>query len=168
MKLTAEIESEKVTLDFERDGDSVVADVDGRRYELSVREPEAGVYLLIAEGHVYECRVERDAAQPVLLHVHTVSHAYDITMTDPKRLRAGQRAGAQADRAAQVVAPMPGKVVRVLVEQGAAVEAGQGVVVVEAMKMQNELKSPRAGLVVELRASVGATVNAGELLAVIE
>jgi len=69
---------------------------------------------------------------------------------------------------AQVAAPMPGKVVRVLVERGQAVEAGAGLVVVEAMKMQNELKSPKSGTVVELRVEAGATVNAGELLAVIE
>jgi biotin carboxyl carrier protein len=63
---------------------------------------------------------------------------------------------------------MPGKVVRVLVEQGASVEAGQGLVVVEAMKMQNEMKSPRAGRVTELHAQAGATVNTGDLLAIIE
>jgi biotin carboxyl carrier protein len=63
---------------------------------------------------------------------------------------------------------MPGKVVRVLVEAGQAVEAGQGVVVVEAMKMQNELKSPKAGAVAEVRVEPGATVNAGDVLVVIE
>jgi biotin carboxyl carrier protein len=63
---------------------------------------------------------------------------------------------------------MPGKVVRVLVEEGATVEAGAGLVVVEAMKMQNELKSPKAGTVTELRAREGTTVNAGDVLAVIE
>ena len=63
---------------------------------------------------------------------------------------------------------MPGKVVRVLVERGQEVEAGAGLVVVEAMKMQNELKSPKAGTVVELRAAPGATVNAGDVLVVIE
>jgi len=63
---------------------------------------------------------------------------------------------------------MPGKVVRVLVEAGQQVEVGQGVVVVEAMKMQNEMKSPKAGTVAEIRAEAGATVNAGDVLAVIE
>jgi biotin carboxyl carrier protein len=168
MKLTAEIESEKHSLDFKRDGERVVADIDGRSYELVVREPEAGVYLLIADGHVYECRVERDASQTALVHVHTGNRAYAITMTDPKRLRAAQSAGAQSDGSAQVLAVMPGKIVRVLVEKGASIEAGQGIVVVEAMKMQNELKSPRAGCVVELKATSGATVNAGDVLAVIE
>lgn len=168
MKLTAEIENEKHALEVKRDGERVVADVDGRRYELEVREPEPGVYLLIADGRVYECRVEREAAQPSLVHVHTGNQAYAVKLIDPKRLRAGQSAGAQADGAAQVVAVMPGKIVRVLVEQGESIEAGQGIVVVEAMKMQNEMKSPRAGRVAELQATPGATVNAGDVLAVIE
>jgi biotin carboxyl carrier protein len=63
---------------------------------------------------------------------------------------------------------MPGKIVRVLVEVGARVETGTGIVVVEAMKMQNEMKSPKAGQVVSIRAEPGATVNAGDVLAVIE
>jgi biotin carboxyl carrier protein len=168
MKLTAEIENEQQSLDLKREGERVVADVDGRRYELVAREPERGIYLLLADGHVYECRVERDAAEPTLVHVHTGKQSYAVKLTDPKRLRAGQSAGAQADGAAQVIAVMPGKVVRVLVEQGATIEAGQGIVVVEAMKMQNEMKSPRAGRVVELQAKPGATVNAGDVLAVIE
>jgi biotin carboxyl carrier protein len=66
------------------------------------------------------------------------------------------------------VALMPGKVVRVLVEEKAEVEAGQGVIVVEAMKMQNEIKSPKQGTVVKIVAEVGASVNAGDVLAVIE
>ena len=71
-------------------------------------------------------------------------------------------------RVLQIVASMPGKVVRVLVEVGAKVEAGDGIVVVEAMKMQNEMKSPKAGLVTSLTATPGATVNAGDVLAEIE
>jgi biotin carboxyl carrier protein len=63
---------------------------------------------------------------------------------------------------------MPGKVVRFLVEENARVEAGQGVVVVEAMKMQNEIKSPKAGIVVKLAVAAGAAVNAGDVLAIVE
>ena len=91
-----------------------------------------------------------------------------MALSDPKHLRGARVvAGHDAGRAL-VAAPMPGKVVRVLVERGQAVEAGAGVVVVEAMKMQNELKSPKDGRVAELRARAGATVNAGEVLAVVE
>jgi len=63
---------------------------------------------------------------------------------------------------------MPGKVVRVLVAPGESVSAGQGLVVVEAMKMQNEVKSNKAGVVVSLAVKDGATVNAGDLLVVVE
>jgi biotin carboxyl carrier protein len=63
---------------------------------------------------------------------------------------------------------MRGKIVRVLVEQGSQVEAGDGIVIVEAMKMQNEMKSPKAGVVASITAIAGATVNAGDVLAMIE
>ena len=67
-----------------------------------------------------------------------------------------------------MTAPMPGKIVRLLVAEGQTVEAGQGLLVVEAMKMQNEMKAPKAGHVVSLTAREGATVAAGEVLAAIE
>jgi len=63
---------------------------------------------------------------------------------------------------------MPGRVVRVLVERDGAVDAGQGLVVVEAMKMQNELKAARPGRVIEIRAREGETVGAGDILVVLE
>jgi biotin carboxyl carrier protein len=93
---------------------------------------------------------------------------YLITLTDPKRLSSAASASVHGDDAVRIVAPMPGKVVRVLVEVGSQVEAGAGVIVIEAMKMQNELKSPKAGTVIALNVQSGATVNGGDVLAVIE
>ena len=86
---------------------------------------------------------------------------------DPRDLRPGEGATASQGRQ-EVAASMPGKVIRVLVAAGDAVEEGQGLVVVEAMKMQNEMKSPKAGRVVEIRARPDATVGAGEILVVVE
>ena len=63
---------------------------------------------------------------------------------------------------------MPGRVVRLLVAEGDAVEAGQGIVVVEAMKMQNEIKSPKKGIVKKIAATAGTAVNAGDVLAIVE
>src|SRR5205807_8872034 len=103
---------------------------------------------------------------PVMLTVGTQSYA--STLTHPKRLRGAGGPATHTDKAARIIAPMPGKVVRVLVEIGDQVEAGAGIVVVEAMKMQNEMKSPLAGTVVTLNVSAGITVNAGEVLAVVE
>ncbi len=86
---------------------------------------------------------------------------------DPRDLRPGQGASANQGRQ-EIAASMPGKVIRVLVAAGDAVEEGQGLVVVEAMKMQNEMKSPKSGRVAEIRARPDATVGAGEILVVVE
>ena len=174
MKLVAEIEGESRPLEVRRVGAHVVAEIAGRRYELEARELEAGAYLFLHEGRVYECRVEGAAPAAGTLpargarEVHVNGRSYSVALVDPKRLRGAQAAGVHGGGRAEVMAPMPGKVVRVMVEAGAEVERGNGLVIVEAMKMQNELKSPKAGVVAEVHASVGATVNAGEVLVVIE
>jgi biotin carboxyl carrier protein len=166
MKLTAEIDGQSYALDMRRDGARVEATVEGRRYELDVRETEAGEFLLLADGRVYECRA--GARGGGACEVQIGDEIFSVTLFDPKRLRGARGAGAEASGRAQVAASMPGKVVRVLVAAGATVEAGDGLIVVEAMKMQNELKSPKSGTVIEVRAEAGATVNAGDVLVVVE
>ena len=169
MKLTAEVDGQSYALEMERrEGARVEATIDGRRYELEARETEAGAFLLLVDGRVYEGRARRASAQGKACEVQLGDEIFRVTLFDPKRLRGARGAGAEASGRAQVVASMPGKVVRVLVAEGAQVEAGDGLVVVEAMKMQNELKSPKSGTVVELRAEAGATVNAGDVLVVVE
>ncbi len=94
--------------------------------------------------------------------------SYAAEVSDPRSLR-NRRVRADASHGARpLLAPMPGKVVRFLVEENSPVQAGQGVVVVEAMKMQNEIKSPKKGIVRKLAVSVGAAVNAGDVLAIVE
>ncbi|MGB9181875.1 MAG: biotin/lipoyl-containing protein [Pyrinomonadaceae bacterium] len=168
MKLTAEIEGGKHELDIKREGVRVVALVDGRRYEMEVSEPERGAYLLLEGGRVFDCRVAKNDPQHEVLEVSVNNRSYAVALANPKRLRGATQPGAHADGSVQIIAPMPGKVVRVLVEVGTHVEAGAGLVVVEAMKMQNEMKAPRAGTVVALETEAGATVKAGDVLAVIE
>lgn len=168
MKLKAEIEGEALSLEIKRDGTRVFAEIDGRRYEVEARESQPGVYTLLSDGHVYECRVNQQEARRESLEVTTGTHAFSVILTDPKRLRGAQASGGHADGISQIIAPMPGKVVRVLVEAGAEVEAGAGLVIVEAMKMQNEMKSPKTGKVTALNVTAGATVNAGDVLAVVE
>src|ERR687893_26810 len=168
MRLNAEIDGERVALEVKREGGRVFGEVGGRRYELEARGVGAGEYLLIHGGRVYGCRVgaEPGAEGRGALRGSVGAREDGVRLTDPKHLR-GTGGGEQGGRA-QLKAPMPGKVVRVLVEAGQAVESGQGLVVVEAMKMQNELKSPKSGTVAELRAEPGSTVNAGDVLVVVE
>src|SRR4051794_41168599 len=122
MKLIVEIDGEKRELEVRREGERVVAEVSGgRRYEVEARSAQQGVYLLLSEGHVYECRVGRGAGNEAAT-ITVGARSYSATLTDPKRLRASQGSGAKTDGTAQILAPMPGKVVRVLVEEGASVE----------------------------------------------
>lgn len=153
------------------EGARAAVEVDGRPYEVEVREVGDGQYLLLLDNRVSRVRVENQhgsRAASGLFDVALGGHSYELTVIDPKRLRSGETAAAQSAGAAHIISPMPGKVVRVLVEAGAQVEAGEGVVVVEAMKMQNEMKAPKGGTVVSIDAEVGATVSAGDVLAVIE
>ena len=93
--------------------------------------------------------------------------AFAVEVFDPRGMRGLKRNGIGAGRH-EIAAMMPGKVVRVLVAQGDVVGEGQGLVVVEAMKMQNEMKSPKAGRVMEVKTQTDATVVAGDVLLVIE
>lgn len=168
LKLRSKIAGKEHTLELKRDGGLVIAAIDGRRYELEARQLEPGLYLLQLGPRVYECRVRSVDAAGGASEVDIGQQVFQITLIDPKRLRSSQRAGAQTDGSARITAPMPGRVVRVMVELGAHVEAGAGLIVVEAMKMQNEMKSPKAGVVTSLNAEPGSTVNAGDVLVVIE
>lgn len=168
MKLHATIGENEVNVELRRVGARVFANIDGHEYELDARQSSSGVMLRTAKGKIFACRVEGKPSSGKPVDVFVGAHRYPVTLTDPKRLRAAAAAGGNSDGAARIVAPMPGKVVRVLVEPGAQVEAGAGVIVVEAMKMQNEMKAPKAGVVAALNVAVGATVNGGDVLAVIE
>jgi biotin carboxyl carrier protein len=167
MKLRAQIGDREHELSLRLTAARVTAEIAGRRYEMDLRELPGGVCLLIDGTKVYRCRVD-SKREPGKFEVVLRGHSYDVTVIDPKRLRSGQNVAGHGHGAAEIVSPMPGKVVRVLVEMGVAVEVGAGIMVVEAMKMQNEMKSPKAGVVVSINAKAGATVNAGDVLAVIE
>jgi biotin carboxyl carrier protein len=151
VKLKAIIGETEEELELELDGERVSARVGARSYELEAREIEPGVYLFFFDNKVREFRVDDT-----------------IKIVDPRRLRSGQNSGGHHHGVAQIVAQMPGKVVKVQVEAGETVEKGVGVVVVEAMKMQNEMKSPRAGVVVSVNVKPGDTVNAGDVLFVLD
>jgi biotin carboxyl carrier protein len=168
MKLKAEFAGVLYALDLRVAGSRVLAEIDGRRYDLEVHESPGGGFLLLSGGRVFDCRIEGRPETGKTIDVVVGTTRYAVTLTDPKRLRGASNAGLHSDGAARVIAPMPGKVVQVLVDIGARVEAGDGIAIVEAMKMQNEMKSPTSGTVVALNVKAGATVSGGDVLAVIE
>jgi biotin carboxyl carrier protein len=167
MKLHAAIAGEVIDVEVRRDGERVTAVVDGRNYELNLQQTTRS-YVLRSAGAVFDCRVDGQPRSGETVDIVVGTERFAVVFTDPKRLRGSAEAAGPGDGAARIIAPMPGKIVRVLVEVGAQIEAGAGVVVVEAMKMQNEMKSPKAGTVSAVNVEVGATVNGGDVLAVIE
>ena len=137
---------------------------DGAEQAAQVELAEPCVYSILMDGRSYDARVEDTPEGSVVVVID--GYRFEIDVRDPRRMRR-HGSGGSGEGVQNVVAPMPGKVVRVLVAPGDAVETGQGLIVVEAMKMQNEMKAARAGAVLSVSAREGATVTAGEVLATI-
>jgi biotin carboxyl carrier protein len=129
--------------------------------EFSIQSLDPGSYSVLIDGRSY--RVTPGGAGAAIVNGRPVA----IEVFDPSGMRGrGSRESVLGRQS--IAAPMPGKIVRLLVSVGDPVEAGQGLVVVEAMKMQNEMKSPKAGRVVEVKTRPEATVTAGDILLVVE
>ena len=130
----------------------------------SIVEVEPGVYSVLLNGTSYLAQVTRNGSSA---KVEVRGQLFEVEILDPRAPK--RRGGGPAGEGRQtILSPMPGKIVRLLVREGDSVEAGQGIVVMEAMKMQNELKALHGGVVVSLPVSEGATVTAGQTLASIE
>lgn len=162
MKFQAELNSEKHQVEITRNGEKVFAKIDEREYEIEASEVEPDVYLFKHNNQIHQIYV----APNVIVNIG--NNQFEINLIDPKRLRGSSSSDANADGVAEIKTAMPGKLVRILVEVGAEIALGDGVLVVEAMKMQNEMKSPKDGIVKEIRFNEGDTVNAGDILAIIE
>lgn len=163
MKREVVIHEKKRLVEIEHHGESWFFRVDGQPIEADVFEVSPGVYSILLGGRSLETRVRPLGAH---LEVEVGTRPISVQVIDPRRLvRAGHDLAMEGRQ--QVEAPMPGKVVRVMVKQGGMVEAGQGILVLEAMKMQNEVKSPKSGMVERLTVKEGQAVNAGDVLAVV-
>src|ERR1700689_2603345 len=136
--------------------------LDGRELEVDAVLARPDVLSLRIGNSAYEIKSERVASD---LHLWVGSTRFAAEVRDPRSLRGRTRAG-DDHGPRKIAAPMPGKVVRILVRTGEAVAAGAGIAVVEAMKMQNEIKSPKKGIVQKILVGEGAAVNAGDVLAI--
>jgi biotin carboxyl carrier protein len=145
-------------------GESTVT-LDGEPIAVEAQIVRPGVLSLTVEGRSWRVVLEDDANEPA---VHVAGERIPYRVDDPRSLKGRRARAGGTDGPKAIKASMPGRVVRVLAQKGETVEAHQGVVVIEAMKMQNELKSPKAGKVAELCVAAGDTVVAGDVLAVIE
>jgi biotin carboxyl carrier protein len=165
-------------------------EINGRTRSVSVERGQAGHYRVVVDGTAHEVdatRIGQFGLSLILDHESGASRELQVAPAggpgeflvtldgrivaaaiDRRRTARGGDGAADAHGEQAVVAPMPGRVVRVLVAPGDEVAAKQGVVVVEAMKMENELRSPKAGRVKDVAVTPGTSVEAGRVLVVIE
>lgn len=165
MKLELRFDERLRTVELERDPQgSLRIQIDGRAVDADVRQVAPGIYSILLHGRSFEARVEpkRDG-----LVVECGGAASHIQVRDPRAWHGRHGSVLATEGRQQVTAPMPGKVVRLLVAAGEHVEAGQGLAIVEAMKMQNEIRAPKSGKIEGVFVKENQAVSAGEPLAVI-
>ncbi len=158
------IDGKSYRLELNRAENRWLCRLDGREVEVDAVLARPDVLSLRIGNKAYEVKCERVGQD---WHVWVGSARFAAEVRDPRSLR-GRARIADDHGPRKLTAPMPGKIVRVLASQGVEVEAGAGVLVVEAMKMQNEIKSPKKGTIQKILVSEGAAVNAGDVLAIVE
>jgi biotin carboxyl carrier protein len=164
VKLQIEIDGKKRSVELTQTGERPVWTIDGQFLEADSAAVSPGVYSILINGKSFEVRIERLGFE---LRAALAGRAFKIVIQDEREWRRNRGAAVEAEGRQQVFAPMPGKIVRVLVKTGDAVTAGQGLLVVEAMKMQNEIRAPKSGTIDRVAVVEGQTVNAGALVAVV-
>lgn len=139
--------------------------INGQSFEVDLRRTHGSSLLVMVGNRAFDLSISTEGEDLVMVSRHGVNR---VTLIDKSRRRLQAGGERQVSGRVELKAMMPGRVVNVLVKQGDEVMADQGIVVVEAMKMENELKTPKAGKVLEIKVSVGQAVEKGEILAVIE
>ncbi len=178
MTCDLEIRGRRRTIEFRQRGSVWEMALDGRilsvdvtasagRWSLLIGPPEGGAYDAGRPFKSYDVAVERRSNGERIVHVNGV--AVPVSIVDPRERLVRRRGSASAETGPQsIVSPMPGRIVKVLVREGDLVTAQQGLVVVEAMKMENELRAPRAGQVSAVKVVEGMSVDGGAVLIVME
>ena len=164
MKLEIALNGKAHQVELAQIGERLRCTIDGTPLEADAVQIGPGIYSILIDGESLEVRAEPDGGG---LRVATGDQEWRAEIRDPRQWRRNRSGGSEAEGRQQVSAPMPGKIVRVLVRAGETVGAKQGLFVVEAMKMQNEIRSPKSGKVERLLVSEGQTVTAGAALAII-
>lgn len=152
-------------VELTRVGEQWKCRLDGRDLPVDIVYGQNGVLSLLLGGKSYEVKQETVGAETNVVVGH---ERFNASVRDPRSFRSRSRVGAAEQGVMKIKAPMPGKVVRVLAGVGTQVELGQSVIVIEAMKMQNELKAPKNGVVKKINVEEGAAVDAGQALAEVE
>jgi biotin carboxyl carrier protein len=152
-------------VELDRDASGWRVTLDGRPVAVDAVEIAPNTLSILLDGQSFEVSVT--PSPDGKLKLQTGSQEFTAEVIDPRAWSGRRHAAVEVEGRQQILAPMPGKVVRLLVKAGEHVEAGQGLLVVEAMKMQNEIRSPKSGTVERVLAKEGQPVNPGEVLCIV-
>ncbi len=155
----------KHVVDVEKDGSPCKVSLDGQPVDADVLLAAPNAVSVILNGNAFEFHIAPSPDGTYKLQ--TGPHEFQANVRDPRAWRGKKQGALETEGPQQILAPMPGKIIRLLVNVGEVVEAGQGLIVVEAMKMQNEIRSPKKGKVERLQAKEGQPVNAGDVLCIV-
>lgn len=146
--------------------------LDGQSFDVDAKLMKSHIVSALIDNHSYDVDVEKQSPEPLdgRLAVRVRGRVVRFEMLDERRkkMKEAQSSRFEHAGAAVVSSPMPGKVMKILVGEGEEVKEGQGVIVVEAMKMENELKAPKAGTVSSIKVKEGDAVESGKPMIVIE
>jgi biotin carboxyl carrier protein len=165
LKIEIELDGKSRSVEMIPTGERARWTIDGRPIDADAVEVSPGIYSILIAGQSFEARVAPEPDSALCVTVAIREHRAAIR--DPRKWTRNRGLGSEAEGSQQLRAPMPGKIVVLLAKAGDRVDAGQGIVVMEAMKMQNEIRSPKSGVVERLLVAQGQTVNAGEVVAII-
>jgi len=177
MSFSATMDGKEHTVEVQKDADRPGVyhmTLDGKPYEVDARRMPSQIVSMLLDNKSYDVDLERIAKRSDTLdgrvHVRVRGRVMRFEMLDERRLKMKEAQGMRLDVGgmATIDSPMPGKVIKLLAKEGDEVKQGQGIVVIEAMKMENELRAPKAGKVKEIKVKEGDAVEAGARLAVIE
>jgi acetyl/propionyl-CoA carboxylase alpha subunit len=177
IKFIATIDGRDHTIDVEpagQESNTYVMHLDGRPYEVDARRMPSQIVSILLGGRSYDVDLERIGRRGDSLdgrvHVRVRGRVVRLELLDERRVKMKEAQGVRLDvgGVVNIDSPMPGKVIKVLVKEGDPVEEGQGILVVEAMKMENELRAPKAGKVRSISVKEGDAVEGGARLAAIE
>ncbi len=153
---------------LEQKEDKLKVSINGKPYDLDVRKVEPGIYSLLYQGRSYEMHIT-EISKKNEYNVQVNGHAWDIQIVDAEvRFQRNRGNGKMENGMNHISSPMPGKVVRIPVSVGDEVEEGQTLIIISAMKMESEYKSPRVAKIKEILTKEGATIDGNQTLITLE
>ena len=153
---------------IKQDGNSLEVEVDGKVYNVDLMHTADGTFSILEGGHSYNIELVPHN-EPKRYTAYTLYRSYDLEVIDAEARYLMNRGGSGFDSGENTISsPMPGKVVKVLVEEGDPVEEGQTVIIISAMKMESEYKAPKAGIVKKVNVKNDDTIDGNQILIELE